>query len=181
MLRKRPSWGSPHRIQSRGRTGCTPEESGPPLNLPYGPQRDGAPLSHQVLSGRRGEAATHMCSSRVCPRPSDTHGAPEPLDHNPGPGGAAGHRAQFHMLPQARASDAVPCGEGEAKGGQPAGRATGVAQAWPPPSASHTSTALATTSTQEGASPPPGRGHRRQPPRRFLQAGVSRGSALEES
>ena len=75
--------------------------------------------------------------------------------------GLQGGRAQFHMLPQARARDAVPCGEGEAKGGQPAGKATGAAQAQPcpqlptqaqlwPPAPPHTDRCLFKTSRAQG-------------------------------
>jgi len=56
--------------------------------------------------GGGGRAATHICSPRVCPGPSDTHGAPEPLDHNPGSGRAAGQQSP---VPHAAAGTGKRC------------------------------------------------------------------------
>lgn len=172
VLRRRPSRGSLHRIQSCVRTGCTPEKSGPPLNLPYGPQWDGAPSPPiRALSGCGGlggrgglpPTSVHLESAQG----HQTRTGPRNLSITTQvQAGLQGSRAQFHMLPQAQARDAVPCGEGEAKGGQPAGRATGAAQAWPcpqlptqallwPPAPPHTDRCLFTSRAQGGRAAAP--------------------------
>lgn len=175
MLRKRPSWGSPHRIQSRSRTGCTPEKSGPPLNLPYGPQRDGAPSPPtRVLSGRRGETATHVFTSSL----------PGAVRHAWGPGTS---RSQPRSRRGCRVAEpsSTCCRRHEQAMLRPAVKVKPKAasqlagrQAWPRhgPALSlpHKHCSGHHLHTHRKAPLPlQGRGHRRQPPRRFLQAGVS--------
>ena len=110
--------------------GCTPQKSRPPLNPPYRPQWDGAPSPLIRAPSGHGATSVHLKSARGC----QIHTGPRNFSITAQvPAGLQGSRAQYHTLPQARASKVVSCSEGDAKGGPPAGRATGAAQARPCP------------------------------------------------